>query len=193
MSEEQEFTSLKDFLLKGRKKSSLGRQVRRSKTFLQNRIKDFSKQTKRQKTSRPGIGHMYLFQYQAKHDGKLPYWDRFPLILGLGPSKKVSGAFLGLNLHYLPPRKRVLVLDKLIAVSKLRKISERSKLKISYGIVKSASKYYKVATKMYLYSHLKSSFIKINPEEWHEVVLLPLANFKGAPKTQVYKDSNSKA
>ena len=189
MADKKSQSSLKDFLLTGRKKSSIERASRRSKTFLSNRIKDFSKQTKKNQVSRPTIGNMYLFQYSAKLDGKLPYWDRFPLILAVGPK---AGGFAGSNLHYLPPRKRVLVLDKLIAVSKIRKLTSRSKLKLSYGIVKSASKYYSVTYKHYLYSQLRSKLIKIPADEWHEIVLLPLANFKGATKPQVYKDSLKK-
>ena len=178
--------SLKDFLLKGRKKSTIAREGRRSTTFLKNRLKDFQKQTKKNQVSRPTVGNMYLFQYSAKHDDKLPYWDRFPLILHLGSKK---GGFAGLNLHYIAPRKRVLVLDKLIALSNLRTLSSRSKLKISYQIVKSATKYYKHTYKHYLYSQMRSKLIKIEAQDWQEVVLLPLANFKGASKTQVYNDA----
>ena len=189
MKNEDQQSSLKDFLLTGRKKSTIERASRRSKTFLSNRIEAFSKQTKKNQVSRPTIGNMYLFQYSAKLDDSLPFWDRFPLILHIGPKK---GGFAGLNLHYIPPRKRVLVLDKLIAVSNLRKITERSKLKLSYGVVKSASKYYKVTYKHYLYTQLRSRLIKIPGNDWHEIVMLPLANFKRATKPQVYKDSGKK-
>lgn len=188
----QPITSLKDFLLKGKKKDSIARQSRRSSTFLKNKINNFQKQTKKNQVSRPTIGNMYLFHYSAKHDDKLPYWDRFPLILHLGTKKGLKGGFAGLNLHYIPPRKRAIVLDKLIAVSKLRTLSERSKLKISYDIVKAATKFYKATYKNYLYTQMRSKFIKIPATEWHEVVSLPLANFKGASKSRVYKDSNLK-
>ena len=38
----------------------------------------------------------------------------------------------------------------------------------------------------------KSKFLKIDPNEWASIVLLPLASFKGASRTEVYRDSKTK-
>ena len=132
---------------------------------------------------------MYLYRYKAKLDGKLPFWDRYPLIIMVDYPKS-GGGFFGLNLHYLPPRKRILLLDSLIKVSNLRKISENSKMKLSYGIVKAAAKYWQPCFKRYLYSHVVTKPIKINPEEWYMTASLPLASFKGANRPAVYKWSS---
>ena len=54
-------------------------------------------------------GRMYMFFYNAKWKDKLPYWDRFPCTIIL---ETYQNGFLGLNLHYIPPRLRALFLDE---------------------------------------------------------------------------------
>lgn len=54
------------------------------------------------------IGAMLVFFYNAKTKKKLPYWDRFPLVLMVGPAE---GGFYGLNLHYIPPQHRAVLFD----------------------------------------------------------------------------------
>ena len=176
------------FIQKGRTRDSIERQSRRSQKFLQNKIKQFSDKTKKMQTARPGIGNMYLFSYDAKHKDKLPYFDRFPLSIVIG--FKPAG-ILSLNLHYLPPRKRIILLNKLIQVSNIKEISPNSRLKLNYGIVKTASKLYAPAVKYHLFSQLRSKFIKVEPEEWHETAMLPLANFN-VSNIKVYADSAKK-
>ena len=45
-------------------------------------------------------GGMFLFFYNPKLKDKLPYYDRFPLVI---PLERYADGFLGINLHYLPP------------------------------------------------------------------------------------------
>ena len=47
-------------------------------------------------TSRPSVGQMYMYFYEAKTKDTLPYFDRFPLVF---PFAKVKGGFYGLNMH----------------------------------------------------------------------------------------------
>ena len=56
------------------------------------------------------IGRMYFFFYDPKTKETLPYYDRFPLVL---PVKRYIDGFLGLNLHYIHPKYRIILLDKL--------------------------------------------------------------------------------
>ena len=56
------------------------------------------------------IGNMYFYFYDPKTKNSLPYYDRFPLVL---PIEQYSDGFLGLNLHYIHPKQRILLLDKL--------------------------------------------------------------------------------
>ena len=56
------------------------------------------------------IGRMYFYFYDPKTKDMLPYYDRFPLVI---PIERYSDGFLGLNLHYISPRQRFFLLDKL--------------------------------------------------------------------------------
>ena len=79
-------------------------------------------------TSRPLIGKMYLFQYKAKWDEKLPYWDMWPLIF---PFDYAKDGFYGINLHYLPINDRTNLMIRLIkAQGGSGNMSENYKLKL---------------------------------------------------------------
>jgi len=58
----------------------------------------------------PFIGGLMFFIYDPKTKDKLPYWDRFPLVI---PINLYPDGFLGLNLHYLPYYQRQLLLATL--------------------------------------------------------------------------------
>ena len=55
-------------------------------------------------------GRLYLYQYNPKMAEQLPYWDRFPLTF----ITDIEGQyFYGLNMHYLPPMRRAILMDNL--------------------------------------------------------------------------------
>ncbi len=82
--------------------------TKESMTWFRNRVKNMRTVNRKALmadepatfTSRISTGNMYHFYYDPKHKETLPYYDRFPLILAVGPAK---GGFYGLNLHYIPP------------------------------------------------------------------------------------------
>jgi hypothetical protein len=53
------------------------------------------------------IGRMYFYFYDPKTKDSLPYYDRFPLVI---PIERYSDGFLGLNLHYIHPKQRIIFL-----------------------------------------------------------------------------------
>ena len=55
-------------------------------------------------------GHLYMFEYKAKMKW-LPYYDRFPLVYVIKSNKE---EFYGANLHYLPIKKRIICVKKLM-------------------------------------------------------------------------------
>lgn len=136
----------------------------------------------------PGIGYMYTYAYKAKGDGQLEYWDRFPLIFVIST---YSDGFLGLNLHYLPPKMRAVLFDKLLDLASNDKLSKRTKLQVSYQILKHASKIslIKPTIKRYLTTQIQSKIAKIPAGEWEAAIYLPTESFKGASKTKVWSDS----
>ena len=135
------------------------------------------------------IGKMYMFVYDAKTKN-LPYFDAFPLIF---PIEFYGDSFLGINLHYLPPRTRALLMDALYDTINNKKFDNTTIMKISYQILNKASrfKWFKPCIKKYLFSQVGSPFIYVSPDEWDFALMLPTENFQGATKQRVFKDSLS--
>jgi hypothetical protein len=133
------------------------------------------------------VGSMYMFFYDPKHKDTLPYYDKFPLVIVLGPAK---GGFLGLNLHYLPPILRAKFLDALMEIHG-SKLTKSSKFRLTYQFVKKTSKlkYYKPCLKHYLNEHVESRFAKVPPAEWEIATFLPTADFRKKNRQKVYYDS----
>lgn len=136
------------------------------------------------------IGKMFLFNYQPKTASSLPYYDKFPLIF---PFDKDDTGFYGLNMHYLPHPYRAVLMDGLYSLTG-SKISEGSNLKLSYNVLKSASKlkYFRPCVKHYLNNQLKSRFLQIPATQWDIALFLPLERFAKASKTKVHRDSVNK-
>ncbi len=137
------------------------------------------------------IGKMFFFFYDPKTKEKLPYYDTFPLVL---PIELYQDGFLGLNLHYLEPGLRVMLLDKLMDFSNNKSLTENMKLNLSYDLISSTSRLSMAqpCIKRYLFSHVQSKFINIEPIEWDIAVFLPTENFVGASKNHVWKESRSR-
>jgi hypothetical protein len=137
------------------------------------------------------IGRMYFFYYDPKLKDTLPYYDRFPLVL---PIERYPDGILGLNLHYIHPKQRIILLDKLSEFANNDKYDKTTKLRLSYDLLKSASRIYEVkpCIKKYLFSHIDSRFLEINADEWDIAALLPMESFVGANTNKVYTDSRKK-
>ena len=75
------------------------------------------------------IGKMYFYFYDPKTKDSMPYYDRFPLVI---PIERYSDGFLGLNLHYIHPRQRIILLDKLSETATNKRFDEKTKLRVNY-------------------------------------------------------------
>lgn len=137
------------------------------------------------------VGKMYFFFYNPKLKDSLPYYDRFPLVI---PIELYPYGFLGLNLHYIHPKQRIILLDKLAETASNDRYDEKTKLKISYDYLKAASKIYEAqpCLKKYLFKHVESRFLEIFSNEWDIAALLPVEQFVGASKSEVFADSKEK-
>ena len=124
---------------------------------------------------RPSAGRMSMFFYDPKFKTRLPYYDTFPLVLPLEPMK---GGFIGLNFHYLPYGARFKFLQTLQTYASNAKFDQSTKIQASYSSIKN-NKYTKVAIKRYLYSQVRSNFLRINVDEMALAAYLPVAQFQG--------------
>jgi len=139
----------------------------------------------------PFIGHMYFYYYDPKTKDTLPYYDKFPLVI---PIEQYPDGFLGLNLHYIHPKQRLLLLDALSEYATNSRYDITTRLRLSYDLLSRASKHPQInaCIKRYLYSHVKSQFMEITADEWDIAVLLPAENFVGATKHKVFSDSRKR-
>jgi hypothetical protein len=134
---------------------------------------------------RPSAGRMAMFFYDPKTKARLPYYDTFPLVLPLEPMK---GGFIGLNFHYLPYGARFAFLQQLQSYSSNAKFDQSTKIQASYNAIKN-NKYTKASIKRYLYSQVRSSFLRVNVNEMALAAYLPVAQFQGATIGQVFAKS----
>lgn len=135
--------------------------------------------TKRQR-SNTFAGKMYFYKYDAKWKEKLEMWDIYPMCMVL---EKKSDGFLGLNLHYLPSRSRMTLInlfdkytkeyDIETGVSTGKGVSNWELLIKSMNGVGSAG-LPKKCLKRYLFTHVRSKFIEIYPDEYDKAIQLPV-------------------
>ena len=136
--------------------------------------------------NKPLIGRMFMFLYDPKGKETLPHYDRFPLILMVGPAKK---GFYGLNLHYLPPRARAVFFDKLLEYTNNDKYNKTTRFKLSYDLLSSAAnlRAFQPCFKHYLFDHIDSKTVEILPPEWEIAVFLPTDKFIHAKNTSIWQ------
>jgi len=129
---------------------------------------------------RSEFGDLFCYHYTPKYKKTLPYYDAFPLIMLIDAGKDT---FLGCNFHYLNPRFRAILLDKLTAkmgggdpnwseLSKIREISP--------------------TIKRYRFDHIDKKVIQIAEDEKEMAIFLPLEKFKKSSKSQVWSDSKGR-
>ena len=137
------------------------------------------------------IGKMYFYFYDPKTKDSLPYYDRFPLVI---PIESYKDGFLGLNLHYIHPKQRLILLDKLSETATNNNFDSKTKLRVSYSYLAGASKAFEATPciKRYLFTHIQSRFLEISADEWDIAAMLPVETFVGATTSKVYADSRKK-
>lgn len=118
-------------------------------------------------------GAMFMFYYDPKLKAKLPYYDRFPLVI---PLERYGNGFLGINFHYLPPKLRILLLNRI-----------RDK-RMTYRGLKN-HKYIRPTIKRYLNTHVRGRYLHVKEEDWDTAIFLPVERFVKASKKTVWSDS----
>ena len=132
------------------------------------------------------IGSMFLFNYNPKMKDTLPFYDIFPLTFIV---ELYKDGFLGINLHYLNPYMRAKLMDALYTIA--LKQGDKIKLQLSYRVLKSATKFkgFQPCLKRYLFSHMQSKFLFIEPGKWDTVLMLPTQRFVKTSADVVWKHS----
>ena len=193
--------SLLDKVQDAVRKGTVGAEVKRSAKWFQDKIKGLKGSLRNQWSStnapkfyreaenkvnpkvlrlRANLGDLFAYYYRPKHMMTLPYYDQFPLVMLIGYEKDT---FLGLNFHYLNPKIRAILLDRVPA-------------KVGKGIInwKKISKIPQVepTVKRYRYDHIVRKVIPIEENEQELAIFLPLERFKKASKAKVWADSRKR-
>jgi len=179
--------------------AELERRSKESLTWFRNRIRriktnseQFYKKSGLQKTRkfRPE-GRMFTYFYDPKYKQVMPYYDNFPCVMII---ETYGNSFLGLNMHYLPPRLRIRLLDKLFEYTNNDDFDETTRIRITWNILNSVTQLRasRAAVKKYLTANIKGSALEVDPKYWDIVSFLPTAQFSKASVLDVYRDSREK-
>ncbi len=163
----------------------------RSTDWYKDKIREFGKpgaldlirDGKRKRS--PFYGRLNMFFYDPKFKKTLPYYDTFPLVL---PLESYPDGFLGINLHYLPMKLRLQLLDRLVDYSNNTKFDESTILDVDYSKLKNVN-LIKPTLKRYLAGRVKTDFRRIDADEFMVAALLPVQRFKKGSASEVYSDS----
>ena len=129
---------------------------------------------------RVSLGDLFCYYYNPKYRKTLPYYDMFPMIMLLSAEKET---FLGINFHYLRPKWRAILLDRVTAKiggglpkwNKLRQIRQIAP-----------------TIKRYRYDHIMRKVIPIEEDEQEIAIFLPTERFKKSGKAKVWSESERK-
>ena len=134
------------------------------------------------------LGKMYTFVYSPMHKNKLPYYDLFPLTIMIG---RYNDGFLGLNLHYLAPKYRQILLDKLYPLITNKKYDHTTRFRLTYEMVRDWRKlrYAKPCIKRYKAKKIRSRVLQLSASDWNTAIHLPYERFKKKNKKGVWMDS----
>ena len=126
----------------------------------------------------PRYNRLHFFRYDPKLKATLPYYDMFPLVM---PIQSAPGGFLGINFHYLPIPARMKLLE---ALDKRNFTGDYSKLK--------NVRYIKPTIKHYLKRQFVSGFLDLDEEDYAPAIFMPVAQWKKAGQSTVWKDSRKR-
>jgi|TARA_R110002073_G_scaffold104828_1_gene237359 hypothetical protein len=121
----------------------------------------------------PSRGRLNMFFYDPKYKKTLPLYDTFPLVL---PLETIPGGFMGLNFHYIRPLQRLSLLQNLQRFA-TGGMNKNTRIDATYDGIKNVG-IAKNTIKKYLYSHVRSSFLRVDFDEAALAVYLPVAQFK---------------
>ena len=140
------------------------------------------------KRSKVQVGDMVMYFYDPKTKETLPYYDRFPLTIVVGPA---PGGFYGLNLHYVNPVARARLLNELFKLAP-KDLKPNSRLtKITYDLLNGVRKYkeFEPCFKRYLTGHVKSQMSRVPMTDWETAIYLPIQQFKKKNSRSVWAQS----
>jgi hypothetical protein len=141
-----------------------------------------------EKRSKVLVGDMVMYFYDPKTKDTLPYYDKFPLTIVVGPA---PGGFYGLNLHYVNPVARARLLNELFKLAPKNLTTDSRLARLRYDMLQGVKKYkeYEPCFKRYLMSNVKSQMSRVPMTDWETAIYLPIQQFKKKSSRSVWAQS----
>lgn len=138
-------------------------------------------------------GTLYTFIYSPMSDD-LDYYDRYPLVLRMVDASNDPSSFLGVNLHYMFPRfRRLLLMNVLGRMTGPMENEDSRVMRFNQDfLAKPINKYSKVCIRRYRYDRIYGKPIRIPPEHWMKMIHLPTYHFVGKREDRVWLNSFNK-
>lgn len=143
-------------------------------------------------------GQLFIFEYKNpkfRNTSVLPWFDKHPLVLSLGPIVTNLGIRnIGFNLHLLPPKIRVIVLCGVFEIYKRIYryqifMKQQKPVEVKYQmIVKELERFgVKFAIRMYIPRRMRQ--IAMFPyKEWHKAIFIPSKGYEGILASKLIKE-----
>lgn len=140
-------------------------------------------------------GQLFTFEYKNpkfKNTDALPWFDKYPLVLSLGPIVTKNGIRnIGFNLHLVPPKIRIVILVKIFEVyKKLYRYQifykKLGPVQIKYKFLVKPLLVYGAAFCVRMYIPARQNQIVIFPyNDWHNAIFLPSRGYDGIRATKL--------
>lgn len=133
------------------------------------------------------LGQLVFFIYDAKHKDTLKWWDAAPLTLITSIEKDRMN---GINFHIVVPKMRAYIFDILMQITTNKKFDDTTKIRLTYGLIKKMSqlKMLRVCYREYLFSHIRSKLVIIQPKDWNLVIYLNIYRFQKASASTIWSE-----
>ncbi len=141
----------------------------------------------------PEFGKLYTFKYDPKTKETLPFYDTFPLVFVLETYGNES--FLGLNLHYLSHKDRLILFERMNdykVVDRSSRYQNNTRLLINYDTLKKSPgrfPLHRACIRSYLTRNMRSNLIRIEEHDWITALFLPTERFEKRSKQLIQTES----
>jgi len=136
-----------------------------------------------------GQGQLFTFDYKnpkGKNTPSLPWFDKYPLVLSLGPIVTKQGPRnIGFNLHLVPPKIRIIILCTIFEMYKRLYryqifYKRQGPVQIKYKFLVKPLLKYGAGFCVRMYIPQRQNQIVIFPySDWHKAIFLPSRGYDG--------------
>lgn len=143
-------------------------------------------------------GSLFIFEYKNpkyKDTSVLPWFDKFPLVLSLGPVVTEQGIRnIGFNLHLLPPKIRIIVICQVFEIYKRLYryqvfMKNEKPVSIHYKVIVKALEMYgvKFAVRMYIPARMQQ-IVKFPIKTWYKAIFIPSRGYDNIRAAKLIKE-----